>query len=47
MPRLGSGGSGGEWGVVEEMIEDEVIRSGVDVTIYDIPPKRQQLELFG
>jgi len=47
MPRIGAGSAGGEWGVVEEMVEDELVRRGVPVTVYDLPPRRQQLDLFG
>lgn len=47
MPRIGSGSAGGEWGVVEEIVEDEFVRRGVPVTVYDLPPRRQQLDLFG
>lgn len=46
MPRIGAGSAGGEWAVVEEMVEDEFVRRGVPVTVYDLPPRRQQLDLF-
>lgn len=46
MPRIGAGLAGGEWSVVEEMVEDEFVRRGVPVTVYDLPPRRQQLDLF-
>jgi Zn-dependent peptidase ImmA (M78 family)/O-acetyl-ADP-ribose deacetylase (regulator of RNase III) len=46
MPRIGAGAAGGEWSVIEEMIEDELVRGGVPVTVYDLPPRRQQLDLF-
>lgn len=46
MPRIGSGSAGGEWSVVEEMVEDELVRRAVPVTVYDLPPRRQQLDLF-
>jgi len=35
-PRFGSGLSGGNWGIIEKIINDEVI---VDVYIYDLPKK--------
>ena len=47
MPRIGSGTAGGEWSVIEEIVEDELVRKGVQVTVYDLPPRRQQLDLFG
>lgn len=46
MPRIGAGTAGGEWGVIEEMVEDEFVRRGIAVTVYDLPPRRQQLDLF-
>ncbi len=46
MPKIGSGSAGGDWGVVEEIVEDELVRKGVQVTVYDLPPRRQQLDLF-
>ncbi|MCY3703033.1 MAG: hypothetical protein OXG16_10175 [Rhodospirillales bacterium] len=46
MPRIGTGAAGGEWAVVEEMLGDTMVRSGLSVTIYEAPPKRLQLELF-
>jgi O-acetyl-ADP-ribose deacetylase (regulator of RNase III) len=46
MPRIGTGSAGGDWGTVEELLDDVFVRAGLFVTIYDIPPKRPQLELF-
>lgn len=46
MPRIGTGSAGGDWGTVEEMLDDIMVRAGVFVTVYDPPPKRAQLELF-
>jgi O-acetyl-ADP-ribose deacetylase (regulator of RNase III) len=46
MPKIGTGSAGGDWGVVEEIIEDELVRAGLSVTIYDVPPRRKQFELF-
>lgn len=46
MPRIGTGSAGGDWGTVEELLDDVFIRAGLFVTIYDIPPKRAQLELL-
>lgn len=46
MPRIGTGAAGGEWGVVEEIIDAELVAEGVSVTVYDRPPRREQFELF-
>ncbi len=46
MPRIGTGAAGGDWGVIQEIIEDELVRLGIVVIVYDIPPQRKQLELF-
>jgi len=37
MPRIGSGQAGGEWRIIEEMIETQVCSRGVSVTVYDLP----------
>jgi O-acetyl-ADP-ribose deacetylase (regulator of RNase III) len=53
MPRIGSGESGGDWETVEEILRVTLLRSGVSVTVYDLPPRRlsgnaRQLgDLFG
>ncbi|ODU21058.1 MAG: hypothetical protein ABS87_08230 [Sphingomonas sp. SCN 67-18] len=47
MPKIGTGSAGGDWGIIEEIIEDELVRAGLAVTVYDLPPKREQFELFG
>jgi len=41
LPRIGAGQSGGSWETVEEIVRDTLIASGVHVTVYDLPPKRQ------
>lgn len=46
LPRLGTGAAGGEWYVVQEIVEDELVRQGRMVVVYDRPPKREQFELF-
>lgn len=46
MPRIGTGSAGGDWGTIEEMLDDIMVRSGLFVTVYDPPPRRAQLELF-
>jgi hypothetical protein len=46
MPRIGTGAAGGTWEVVEEMIDEALVAASLRVTVYDFPPKRQQLGLF-
>lgn len=46
MPKIGTGSAGGNWPTIEEMLDDVMVRAGLSVTIYDIPPKRTQMELF-
>jgi len=46
MPKIGTGAAGGDWDMIYEMIDDIMVRSGLEVTIYEPPPKRAQLELF-
>lgn len=37
MPRIGSGQAGGSWWVIEELIDDILVKRGVSVTVYDLP----------
>lgn len=46
MPRVGTGAAGGDWLTIEELLDDVFVRAGVSVTIYELPPRRPQLELF-
>lgn len=46
MPKIGTGSAGGDWSTIEELLDDVMVRAGLFVTVYDIPPKRAQLELF-
>ena len=46
MPRLGTGAAGGNWNMIKDMIDEIFTDAGLEVTIYDLPPKRKQLELF-
>lgn len=36
MPRIGCGLAGGEWSSIEPMIQDALVRCGVDVYVYDL-----------
>jgi hypothetical protein len=40
MPRIGCGLAGGSWGVVSELIFDEICSRGVSVFVYDLPGKK-------
>lgn len=46
MPRIGAGAAGGEWDLIEELVEERLVKSGLQVTVYDLPPKKIQLGLF-
>ena len=46
MPKIGTGSAGGDWSTIEEMLDDVMVREGLFVTVYDVPPKRVQLELL-
>ena len=46
MPKIGTGSAGGDWSIIEEMLDDVMVCAGLSVTVYDVPPKREQFELF-
>ena len=46
MPKIGTGAAGGDWSTIEEMLDDAMVREDLTVTVYEIPPKRIQLELI-
>ncbi|MDP9765376.1 O-acetyl-ADP-ribose deacetylase (regulator of RNase III) [Deinococcus enclensis] len=37
MPRIGAGLAGGDWGVIERIVQDELSGQDVPVTVYDLP----------
>ncbi|MCI0542074.1 MAG: ImmA/IrrE family metallo-endopeptidase [Verrucomicrobiales bacterium] len=37
MPRIGSGEAGGSWGLIEQLVDENLCRHGVDVTVYEFP----------
>ncbi|GIK49899.1 MAG: hypothetical protein BroJett013_25960 [Alphaproteobacteria bacterium] len=41
MPRIGTGAAGGNWEIIEELVQSQLISRGVAVTIVDPPPPRQ------
>ena len=46
MPRIGTGVADGNWNMIKDMIEEIFTGSGLEVIVYDLPPKREQMELF-
>jgi len=46
MPKIGTGAAGGDWSTIEEMLDDVMVRADLFVTVYEVPPKRVQLELI-
>ena len=46
LPRIGTGAAGGKWQTVVEMVEEAFTERGIDVLVYDLPPRRKQLNLF-
>ena len=41
MPRIGCGIAGGKWDVVEELVENLLVQRGIQVLVYDLPPRRR------
>lgn len=39
MPRIGAGLAGGDWAVIEGIVREELADRGVNVTVYDLPPR--------
>ena len=37
MPRIGTGLSEGNWSVVSELIDEQLARHGLNVTVYTLP----------
>lgn len=37
MPRIGTGYAGGNWSYIIELIDEILVRNGIDVTIYTLP----------
>jgi O-acetyl-ADP-ribose deacetylase (regulator of RNase III) len=42
MPRIGCGLAGGSWDKIEPIINDTLIKSGINVTVYDLPDSNFQ-----
>lgn len=39
MPRMGAGLAGGDWNRIEKIIQEELCRYGIEVTVYDLPKR--------
>lgn len=37
MPRIGAGLAGGDWKKIEQIIKDQLVSQGIEVTVYDLP----------
>jgi hypothetical protein len=37
MPRIGSGQAGGNWDIIEELVDHHLCAQGIRVTVYDLP----------
>jgi hypothetical protein len=37
MPRIGTGYAGGNWGYILELIDEILVRNGIEVTVYTLP----------
>jgi O-acetyl-ADP-ribose deacetylase (regulator of RNase III) len=37
MPRIGAGLAGGDWNRIERVIEDTLVKAGVNCVVYDLP----------
>ena len=35
MPRIGAGLAGGDWGIIEQIIQETLSQEGINVTVYD------------
>lgn len=47
MPRIGTGLAGGAWPVVEEIVGDTLVQSGISVTVYDVPHGKERPKAQG
>ncbi len=42
MPKIGAGLAGGDWAVIEEIIQEELCNNGISVTVYTLPKPKSQ-----
>ncbi|MCY4221151.1 MAG: ImmA/IrrE family metallo-endopeptidase [Thiotrichales bacterium] len=40
MPRIGAGQAGGNWGIIEGLIQERLVSTGIEVRVIDLPPGR-------
>ncbi len=45
MPRIGVGNAGGDWCVIEEIINDTLVNNGIKVNVYDFSPRSRNYSL--
>ena len=43
MPRIGSGFGGGSWGLIAQLVDENLCRCGVPVRVYDLPGSKEQI----
>lgn len=41
MPRIGTGYAGGDWRMISELIDEILIKHGIEVTVYDLPGREK------
>ena len=46
MPKIGTGSAGDDWSTIDELLNDDMVLAGLFVTVYDVTPKRVQLDLL-
>jgi hypothetical protein len=50
MPKIGAGEAGGSWGLISNLIAEELCTKGIRVTVYELPgqkrPTNPQGDLF-
>ncbi len=46
MPRIGTGYAGGDWKIISEMVDDLLIKRGIEVTVYDLPETQRPRENY-
>lgn len=37
MPKIGTGLGGGDWNIIEKIIQEELVEKGIDVIVYTLP----------
>ena len=47
MPRIGTGHAGGQWNIVRELVDEGLVRRGVEVTVYELPESERPRDVQG